>query len=420
MSPAPRLRTTRLFAALFLPAALLLVQPPPGEAQQGRSVEWTETTRFELPGTLGAMIRAMPGAGGDRETHHAIHQAGRLLATTDGSSTTILDMEERRWVAVDHDGQSYTTMSFEESAAAMQEMMAAMSEARAGAEDALREAEADRDAAMAEMRQAMQEAQAELTFRVQSESTGRTQSFDGLRAQQHFLTTEIESTGGVEGVDGADEGSLFFLVELWQSDEFPDMDELYRAWAEEMAGDPAVQEMAAELAGSLEPMTGEGGWEMLSLWNPGVAAGLQQLAEAMESVEGTTIRSVTHVAFVPRGLTLDRGELMAWEPGSMGDELRGAAGDAARDAGRDAARGALRGATRGLLGRRGGGDDEPQPEADAPPTVRPLMRMTMEKANIRVGTVDRSSPVFQIPEGFQQQTLPTMGELMGTPPGGGD
>jgi hypothetical protein len=161
------------------------------------------------------------------------------------------------------------------------------------------------------------------------------------------------------------------------------------------------------MAESLEPMTGEEGWEMLALWNPGVAAGLKQLAEAMESLDGTTIRSVTHVAFVPRGLTLDRGELLAWEPDSMGDQLRGQAGAVAQEAARDAARSALRGATRGFLGR-GGGDEEP--EVEEAPAVRPLLRMTQEKANIRVGPVDRSSPIFQIPEGYQPRVIPTLGD----------
>ena len=400
----------RLGAALLLLPVALLLLPASGEAQQGRSVEWTETSRLELPGTLGILIRALPGVSGERESHHALHHSGGILVSVDGSSTTILDMEERRWVAVDHEDESYISMSFEESAAAMQEMMAVMDEARAGAEEALREAEADREAAMAEMRQAMEEAQVEFTFRVNTETTGRTETINGLRAQQHFLTTEIESTGGVDGVEGADDGTLAFVVELWQSDEFPDFDEIYEEWARQMVADPAIQQMAEEMAESLEPMTGEEGWEMLALWNPGVAAGIKQLAEAMESLDGTTVRSVTHIAFVPRGLTLNRGELLAWEPDSMGDQLRGQAGAAAQEAARDAARSALRGATRGFLGR-GGGDQEP--EAEEAPAVRPLLRMTQEKANIRVGPVDRSSPIFQVPEGYQPRAIPTLGDLGG-------
>jgi hypothetical protein len=392
-----------LLRGLPLIAVGLLMAPLPGEAQQGRSVEWTETSRLELPGTLGVMIRALPGVSGERETRHAIHQSGRILVTTDGSHSTILDLEERRWTAVDHDDESYVSLSFEESAAAMQEMMAVMQEAQAGAQEALREAEMDREEAMAEMRRAMEEAQAQFTVRINAERTGRTGTVNGLRAEQHFLVTEIESTG-VEGVEGADDGTVAFVVELWQSDEFPDAEELYAEWAREMAEDPALQAMAQDMAESLEPLTGEEGWEMLALWNPGVAAGLSQLAEAMESLEGTTIRSVTHVAFVPRGLSLNREELLAWEPESMGDQLRGQAGAAAQEAARDAARSALRGATRGLLGR-GGGGDEPEPEEV--PVVRPLMRLTQEKADIRVGPVDRSSPVFQVPEGFRE--IPLMG-----------
>ncbi len=404
-------RCVRSILRVLPVAALgLLLSPLPGEAQEGRSVEWTETSRLELPGALGVMIRALPGVSGERETRHAIHQSGRILVTTDGSQATILDMEERRWTAVNHDDGSYVSMSFEESMSAMQEMMAVMQEAQAGAQEAMREAEMEREEAMAEMRRAMEEAQAQFTVRINAEQTGRTTTVNGLRAQQHFLVTEIESTG-VEGVDGADEGTVAFVVELWQSDEFPDAEDLYAEWAREMAQDPALQEMAQEMAESLEPLTGEEGWEMLALWNPGVAAGLSQLAEAMESLEGTTIRSVTHVAFVPRGLSLDRDELLAWEPESMGDQIRGQAGAAAQDAARDAARSALRGATRGLLGRRGG--DEPEPEEEEAPMVRPLMRLTQEKADIRVGPVDRNSPVFRIPDGYREIPLTGLAGLEG-------
>lgn len=404
-------RRHRLSAALLLLPALLLFLPGPGEAQQGRSVEWTETSQLELPGSLGILIRALPGISGERESHHALYQSGGVLVSVDGSSTTILDLEERRWVAVDHGDESYVSMSFEESAAAMREMVAVMDSARAGAEEALREAEVERDAIMAEMHQAMAAAQSEFTFRVNAETTGRTETINGLRAQQHFLTTEVESTGGVEGVEDTDEGTLAFVVELWQSDEFPQAEDIYAEWTRELESDPAFQQMAEEMAESMEPVTGGEGWEALAMWNPGVAAGIQQLAEAMEALDGTTIRSVTHIAFVPRGVSLDRGELMAWEPDSMGDQLRGQAGAVAQEAARDAARSALRGATRGFLGR--GGGDDPAPEVERTPVVRPLLRMTREKENIRVGPADPSLPVFQIPEGYQQRALPDPRALIG-------
>lgn len=70
-------------------------------------MEWTETSHLELPGSLGILIRALPGIPGEQERHHALHQSGGILVSVDGSSTTILDMEERRWVAVDHEDEAY-------------------------------------------------------------------------------------------------------------------------------------------------------------------------------------------------------------------------------------------------------------------------------------------------------------------------
>ena len=225
---------------------------------------------------------------------------------------------------------------------------------------------------------------------------------DGMRARQYFLTAEIEALAGVEGVEDADEGSLSFVMELWQTDEFPDFEEIYEAWAREFASDPALQEMAAAMAEEMEPLVEEGGWEALALWNPGVGAGLAQLGEALQEMEGTTLRSITHIAFVPTGVTLDREALLAWEPASMGDQVRGAAASVAQDAARSAVQGAVGGITRGLFG--GGGNRDPGPE---PAAVRPLLRMTREKSDIRMGSATDAAAAFAIPAGYTERAMPS-------------
>jgi hypothetical protein len=411
-----KIRTPSASSSLVLLLPFLLFPPADAvQGQQGRSVEWVETSQLELPGTLGAMLRATAG---EQETRHAIHQQGRSLATLDGSSTTILDMEGRRIVMVDHDERSYFALTFDESLAMTREMLAMVAEAREDMEQALRESEEELERAREDLRQAMDEAEAAFRIRASTESTGRTQTINGLQARQYFLTAEVEAEGGVEAedIDAEEDGALLFLVELWQSDEFPQVEEFYRAWAEEMAADPALRQMAEEMAETFEPIAGEEGWEMLAMWHPGVASGLRQMAEEMEAIEGTTVRSVTYVAFVPTGLTLDREELLAWEPETMGTQLRGAAGGVAQDAAREAARGAIRGLTRGALGRRGG--EEEAVEEDTPRQVRPLLRMTQEKRDIRVGAADAAA--FRVPDGYREIPLPGfegLREGQGPPPG---
>jgi len=398
---SPRRTLRSLPPALLLCAGFLL--PSSLFAQVGRSIQWTETQRIEAPGGLGLMIRALPGISQESSSEHALYLSGGRLVSVDGSSTTLLDLEQGRWISVDHEDETYISMTFEESAAMAQEMASVLDSARSGAEDALREADRERNAALAESRRAMEQAQAQYRVRVNTEITGRTQRFDGLEARQYFLTSEVETTGAIEGMDATEAGTMYFLMELWQSDEFPDLEQLYAEWGRQAAADPAMQEMAEEVSSSLGSAAAS--WEAMALWNPGVAAGLEELFKAMDSMEGTTVRSITTLAFVPRGVSVNRSQLQEWEPETMGDQIRGQAGSVAQDVTREAARSALRGATRGLLGR--GGNDAPAPQA-APAAVRPMLRITTSKSNVRMEQTTPSDAVFQVPEGYQQIDLSSL------------
>jgi len=358
--------------ALLLAGSLGFV----GSAEaQTRSLTWTQVTSIEMPGAIGTILRAT-GALDERRTDHGMHLHGSVLRQDDGSTSVIFDAENRRFVTVDHDDQTYIEFTFEESAQLAREMGEVLSEARAGADDALREAQAERDEALAELRSSMDAMQEAMSFRVNSEPTGERRTIGEMSAERYFITAELEARDGIEGMEDAEGGQIVFLVDLWQSPDFPDFDRYMEEWAQEMAADPAMQELARELSESLEPMAGEASAEMLAVWDPRIAAGVKQIMEAMEAIDGTTVESRTLVALVEPGATFDRNELLAWEPASMGDQLRSQAGDAARGAAQDAARGAIRGLTRGLTGR--GGDQE---VAEQPPMVRPMLRITSRKEN---------------------------------------
>lgn len=404
-----RPRSSIPFSLVLLPLtalALTAVVTPLGA--QDRSVSWTEVSRIEMPGTLGAFLRAT-GALNERRASHALHVSGRTFRQDDGDSSTILDLDGRRWIAVDHEAKTYTVVTFEESAEMAREMAEVLQEARAGADEAMQEARAERDEAMSELRRSMDEAAASMDVRLRAEATGERRRFGDLNAERHLLIAEVEARE-VEGLEASEGGMLVFLMELWQTPDFPSTDDLHEAWAAELAADPAMQELARELATAFEPVSEDLGPEALAAWDPRIAAGLRQLGETMASIEGTTVRSVTNVAIVEPGAQLDREALMAWEPESMGDRLRTGAGEAARDAGREAARGALRGMTRGMLGRGGG---EPEAPAAEPPAVRPLLRATSEKSDVSVSRVEGSTLLREVlgEGGYREVPLPRIGEL---------
>jgi hypothetical protein len=386
----------------------------PAEAQD-RSVSWVETREFEIPGPLGSMMARMAGQDQTLESRRAVHLFGRTLREDDGSSSVLVDLDAGRYLIVDHEDRTYLVFTFQEAAEAardLSQLMAAMTE---DMDEVMDEARAEYEEAMAELQEAMEEAEAEMevSFDVQHRATGQSRSFNGIRAERHIITARLEVRSAVEGLEDAPEGgTMVFLSELWQSDEVPTLDEMYEEWGRQMAEDPQVQAIARELAASMEAQGGGAGTDAIGLWDPRIAAGLEELARAMEALDGTTIRSATTVAVVPDDAPYDEAELIGWEPTSTGTYLRRAAGEAVAEAGRAQARRAIRGATRGVLGRRGGNEPE---EEDEEPQVRPLFRMTSEKRDLEVGTP--TGPLDLDIQGYREVTFAELMEAARPPEG---
>jgi hypothetical protein len=389
--------------------ALTVLGLPELGAAQDRSVTWTEVSRVEAPGRFGVFLQAMPGGMGERESSHGIHVMGSRIRQDDGSSSMIMDLEEGRWISIDHDSQSYMEFetqdflgladSFSEIAQEIEQDLQVLSD----------ELQADRDAALEELRLAMDEASAEMDVSIESRATGERQTISGFSAERHMILAEVRIRDEVQGVDAGEEGSLVFLVDVWQTDEFPSPDALYEEWALQLAQDPEFQRLAEDLSTSFEPVTGAMGPEALAVWDPRIAGGLDRIAEVLEGLDGTAMRTVVSVAVVPEGSELDEEVLLGWEPSSMGDEIQAAVGDAARGAVQDAARGAIQGlGGRFGLGGRGG---DPEPEPAEPATVRALLRVTTEIQDVQQ-TTSVSPDLFLPADGYSRQELPNMEELL--------
>ncbi len=388
---------------LAFSATLALAFVPPSQLSgQDQSVTWTEVTRIEAPGSLGVLIQAMPGGADARESQHGIHVMGNRIRHDRGSVSTIMDMDERRWTTVDHQDQSYTSIGPEE----MEAMVSAFGDVADEIAEELQleadEAEAEWEEAMEQMRLAMEEATAGMEVRLDSRATGERRDFHGFPAEGHRITGEVELQEEVQGLDNGEGGTLVILVDLWQSADFPNPDRIAEEWAQQLAQDERMQGLAEEMADAVEPLTGAFGPEALAAWDPRIAAGVAQISEALETLEGVTVQRVVRVAMVPEGASLDEEALLAWDPESMGSQLQSAAGDAARDAAGDAAREAMGGLTGGLFG--GGGDDEEE-EAEESPETRPLLRISTELEGVELG--EASPELFEPGAGYSERPLPT-------------
>lgn len=402
LNPIQDMRISRFLrpAAIATAAAGLSLVGPITVDAQTRSLTWTETTQLEVPGSLGTILR-LTGATDPVTSQNALHlQGSTLIQETDGS-TVVNDLSTGEWITIDHQARTYTRMSFADMVEMSDQAMAEMRSAAAGAQ-----AESQ-----AELERSQQEAQAEIQIRISAESTGERQQIGGHDATRHFLIAEFESTGAPEGVEDEPEGgTMFFLTELWQTSTIPGESEIYAEWARSLASNPEYRQLAEALSESITE-TGDVLATSLAAWDPSVSAGMAEVAQEMEKIDGTTVRSILTVAIVPQGVTPDRDELLAWQP-SSGMNIGGAVAGAARGAVADAARGALGGLGRGLLGGRGRAP-EPEPEpAQAEPSVQALMRMTTtrEDINYRESNEDVLSTVMARIADYREVT---MAELMG-------
>jgi hypothetical protein len=374
---------------------LLAVIPLEG---QDRSITWVETTRLETAGTLGTLLQALPGSLSSRRSEQGLHLLGGKLRQDGGSSSIILDLENRRWTSLDHDARAYTSMSFAQSAEMMAAMAAGsggeMNQARAEMRAALAENAEERERLLSEMRSIA----ADLDFQLEVRPTGESRRFGSFTANRYLIVAQVSAPEGVDGVAEQGGGALTFVVERWQSRDFPSADEAYDRWAREMASDPAMQSLAREMAGSLEPISQEMGTELLGHFDPRIAGGLSRLAAAAETLDGVSLRTTTAIAFLPTGVPLEVDELLTWRPGSAGDLVRAQAGQAAAEA----ARGAVRGLTRGVLGR---GQQQAQPQPGQRQAVQNLLRIVNEVTEVQ----DHGTPAaarFEIAPGYTERSIP--------------
>jgi hypothetical protein len=408
------MRTKTLHSAFALLALLLapaLVQPA---AAQGRSIEYVEATSIEASGLLGAILARSSGS----ETTRSVHVLGTQVRTDDGSSSMIFDAGAREWTILLHDTQNYMTFSMGDVQAMTEQLMEAMREGHA-MQDAMEEGvDQELEASLAELEEALAEAQRTVQASVEHVATGQTRQMLGHPAERHHIIVTVEGADDIQGAEDVEGGALVLVLDLWLSRELarenplfvdpdrPHENPIYQALME----DPETQEWAEQMALELEAMFGgedgdTGSLTTFAMVDPRVGAAMGEALEALAQMDGEPVVTATTVAVVPPTVEMDTDLILAWEPESMGDQIRGEANEAAREAAASAAREAISGLTRGFLGRRGGDDEE---EAEVPEEeliIRPLFRMTTELVDVRRGG-EPTPDMFVIPEGYTPLSMP--------------
>lgn len=344
----------KMAVALVVPAVL---SAAPLSAQD---VRYETVTKLEMPGAAGVAMRmAARLGGGSSETVETTSIKGRKMRTDAENTSTIVDLDQQRFVWLDHDAKTYTTYTFDELLQKSQEAAAA----------------AQRDAQQAS---GTDDARARLDFRFSVEPGNDRQRIAGYDADRFFLTMEAEGAYAPEGqAETQEAGMLVVLVDMLTSTDMP-------AFRAKSAFDDASAQQYAEAGAAMTQA-------MAAMFaeDPSMQVAFEQSVSEARKIEGMPVRTVTTFVSVAPGQRFDRARVTEPAAESRGPSVAEAAGRAAM------------GRLGGMLGGRNRQQAEPEPAEASQPTQATIFSVTSEIRNVSTDNLDAS--LFEIPAGYREQ-----------------
>jgi len=333
----------------------VLFSPTPGAAQD---VQYETVTRIDLPGALGTAVRvAARLGGGSTSTVETTYIKGRKMRTDVDKTSTIFDLDARRFIHLDHGAKTYHAMTFDEM----------VTRARAAAQEAGAGAGQQRPTGPAD-------AEAHVSFRFAVDEGGQRDRVAGYEADRFFLTMEAEGEY-VTTESGAREkgGTLVVFTDMWSSRDAP-------AFAALNAfQDASAREYANASAALME------GLAAVFADDPRLRVGFEQSIDRIRKMEGMPMKTTTSFIVVAPEQAFDRQLALG--------ERRGPG--AAQQAGRAALRG-LAARAAGAAARQ----QEPASGGAAEQTQATILKITSEVRNLRAEPLDAA--LFGIPAGYRE------------------
>ena len=268
-----RARALSVIAALAVPAAL---------SAQGVIVQ--STSDVKLYGALGtfANIAAKMGGGSMHDIPSTTSIAGHKMRVETRDAASIFDADAGRITQVNMKEKTFTSMTFEEMAAGMQQ---AANSAKANSEKAKAEQAKDPNAPKGDV---------DVKYSVSVDRPGQREKIAGYDAERVFLTITLDVEAKPEGEKAEQVGTMVFLLDQWRSKDAPQVaavEEFQRAYAKRVGQTfrPQMQSMDAVFKS-----------------NPQIKGGFEAAAIELAKVPGVALRSMTYVTLVPAGMKFDR------------------------------------------------------------------------------------------------------------------
>ena len=325
-----------------------------------QDVQYQSVTKIDMGSAMNLVLK-MAHAQEISETHLI---KGRKMRTDSDKQSTIFDMDNGRFIMIDHDKKTYVSAPIGQMVAATA-MMVSSSNARS--ENGVYKATAKDSVGN----------KVDFTFNLSLDPTNERQNVNGQDAQRSFATIETDMKYTAEGdTKSQDAGKIVMLLDNWIANSGPAYTAVHNF----------NQAMSKELRE--QAFSNTKGLSAISTANPQMGQAMKKAAEEQAKLEGVAMRSTTHLVIVPVGMKFDRN--LAVAP----PQQESSTGSAAKRA--------FGGMVAGALGanRRTEKAAENAASSTDKPKQTTVMKMTTEIRDVQ--STSLSASLFEPPAGYKE------------------
>ena len=262
--------------ALALFVAILAA--PIAQSAYAQDVQYTTNTKIDLGGGMNAMLK-LAGASEMKENTYI---KGKKLRSDAEKSSTIFDLDNGRFISIDHSAKTYTSVPIADMAHV--------------ATSAVRGVKAD--ASKDQLKGTAVDSagnKADFVVDLKVDPTGEQKNINGYDAKRLLISMETNVRVTPQGETQSQEaGTLVILMDVWNANTGPAADAV-RAWEQ-----AASKELAAAAFGT-KSNVGKAFPQ-----NPGVGEAIKKANEEAQKADGMAVKTTMHLVFVAPGAKFDR------------------------------------------------------------------------------------------------------------------
>ena len=248
---------------------------PAGASQ----VQYRSATSVNYGGKLGALTATLMGGQGFGNALETVTMTANYQRTDEGDNSTIVDLENERFIMLNHAAKTYVEKTFDEMA---EEAAAQLDAAKKGASSQQPDDEdVDLDA----------------QYSVTTDRTGQRESINGSDAEQILLQVQLDVSGTDKETGETGEAGIHVISDLWMTDE--------------LAGYKTMQQFNQRMGEAFgESIRGVSTSDFITMMaqmgqDPRLGASVQKASDEVAKVPGMPVRSTIYLVLAPTGAEID-------------------------------------------------------------------------------------------------------------------